>query len=138
MANQERNTEATDDAMSPSLDYNLYLPMDIIFDILNRLPVKSLLRFRARFFSVLHRDFCPLETNGLENGDEPAAIWICEKNPLAEGLSTSTSVVADSEEAFPDVDDDDDELDLDELNELEASLSRTSIRIQEPDVEILS
>ncbi|KAI8028108.1 F-box/kelch-repeat protein [Camellia lanceoleosa] len=48
MANQERNTEATDDAiMSSSSDYNLYLPMDIIFDILNRLPVKSLLRFRC-------------------------------------------------------------------------------------------
>ncbi|GMP41960.1 hypothetical protein CsSME_00011869 [Camellia sinensis var. sinensis] len=28
--------------MSSSSDYNLYLPMDIIFDILNRLPVKSL------------------------------------------------------------------------------------------------
>ncbi|KAI8004327.1 hypothetical protein LOK49_LG08G01396 [Camellia lanceoleosa] len=57
---------------------------------------------------------------------------VFQKNPLAEGPSTSTSAVADSEEAFPDVDDDNDELDLDELNELEASLSRTSIRIQEP------
>ena len=28
--------------------------------------------------------------------------------------------------------DDDDELDLDELNELEASLAKTSIQIQEP------
>ncbi|KAF5952728.1 hypothetical protein HYC85_010672 [Camellia sinensis] len=48
MANQERNTEATDDAiMSSSSDYNLYLPMDIIVDILHCLPVKSLLRFRC-------------------------------------------------------------------------------------------
>ncbi|CAL5381161.1 unnamed protein product [Camellia sinensis] len=53
MANQERNTEAADDAMSSSSssssssDYNLYLPIKIIFDILNRLPVKSLLRFRC-------------------------------------------------------------------------------------------
>ncbi|XP_028074694.1 acyl carrier protein 1, chloroplastic-like [Camellia sinensis] len=47
MVNQERNTEATDDAMSSSLDNNLSLPMDIIFDILNRLRVKSLLRFRC-------------------------------------------------------------------------------------------
>ncbi|XP_028095396.1 putative F-box protein At1g50870 [Camellia sinensis] len=47
MANQERNTKATDDAMSSSSDYNLYVPMDIIFDILNRLPVKCLLRFRC-------------------------------------------------------------------------------------------
>ena len=61
-----------------------------------------------------------------------------QKNPLAEGPSTFTSAVADSEEAFPDVDDDDDELDLDELNELEASLSRISIRIQELDAGISS
>ncbi|THG06264.1 F-box/kelch-repeat protein At3g06240-like [Camellia sinensis] len=47
MANQERNTEATDDAMSSSSDYNLFLPMDIIVDILNRLPIKSLVRFRC-------------------------------------------------------------------------------------------
>ncbi|XP_028068519.1 F-box/kelch-repeat protein At3g23880-like [Camellia sinensis] len=47
MANQERNTESTDDAMSSSSDYNLSLPMDIIVDILNRLPVKSLVRFRC-------------------------------------------------------------------------------------------
>ena len=34
-----------------------------------------------------------------------------------------------------DDDDDDDELDMDELNELEASLSRTSIQIREPGVD---
>lgn len=33
------------------------------------------------------------------------------------------------------LDDDDDELDIDELNELEASLSRTSIQIREPGIE---
>lgn len=52
------------------------------------------------------------------------------------GPSTSISAVANSEQVIPDIDDDDDdeeeELDLDELNELEASLSRTSIQIQEP------
>ncbi|KAL7215107.1 hypothetical protein ACSBR1_027305 [Camellia fascicularis] len=70
--------------------------------------------------------------------EEPDTEQKVQKNPLAEGPSTSTSAVADSEEAFPDVDDYDDELDLDELNELEASLSRTSIRIQEPGAEISS
>lgn len=56
------------------------------------------------------------------------------KNIAAEGPSTSNDAVADSEEV-PDVDDDDDELDLDELNELEASLSKTSIQIREPGIE---
>ncbi|GMP68785.1 hypothetical protein CsSME_00028280 [Camellia sinensis var. sinensis] len=70
--------------------------------------------------------------------EEPDTEQKVQKNPLGEVPSTSTSAVADSEEAFPDVDDDDDELDLDELNELEASLSRTSIRIQEPGAEISS
>lgn len=51
------------------------------------------------------------------------------------GPSAASSVVADSEEAPPDEDDDDDELDMDELNELEASLSRTSIQIREPGIE---
>lgn len=45
--------------------------------------------------------------------------------------------MVDSEEILPD-DDDDDELDLDELNELEASLSRTSIQICEPGIEASS
>ncbi|OVA18200.1 zinc finger protein [Macleaya cordata] len=49
--------------------------------------------------------------------------------------STSTSAVADAEEELPDDEDDDDELDMDELNELEASLSRTSIQIREPGIE---
>lgn len=50
------------------------------------------------------------------------------------GPSTSTNVVDDSEDVLLD-EDDDDELDLDELNELEASLSRTSIQIREPGIE---
>ncbi|KAJ0046457.1 hypothetical protein Pint_06140 [Pistacia integerrima] len=53
------------------------------------------------------------------------------------GPSTSSTAVAGSEEILPD-DDDDDELDLDELNELEASLSRTSIQIREPGIEASS
>lgn len=51
--------------------------------------------------------------------------------------STSTNTVNDSEEDPLD-DDDDDELDLDELNELEASLSKTSIQIREPGIEASS
>ncbi|XVF23700.1 hypothetical protein REPUB_Repub13aG0062300 [Reevesia pubescens] len=49
------------------------------------------------------------------------------------GPSSVTSTAADSEDILLD-DDDDDELDMDELNELEASLSRTSIQIQEPGI----
>ncbi|XP_030451288.1 zinc finger CCCH domain-containing protein 11 [Syzygium oleosum] len=52
------------------------------------------------------------------------------------GPSTSRSAVAESEEVL--LDDDDDELDMDELNELEASLSRTSIQIREPGIETSS
>ncbi|GKA05189.1 zinc finger CCCH domain-containing protein 11-like protein [Tanacetum coccineum] len=48
------------------------------------------------------------------------------------GPSTSTSVGAVSEEGNSEIDEDDDDLDMDELNELEASLSKTSINIQEP------
>ncbi|CAN6471013.1 unnamed protein product [Victoria cruziana] len=48
----------------------------------------------------------------------------------------STSSTANGDEVFPDDDDDDDddddELDLNELNELEASLTKTSIQIHEP------
>jgi hypothetical protein len=50
----------------------------------------------------------------------------------ADGPSTSAAAVGDAEDLRDDDDDDDDdELDMDELNELEASLSRTSIQIQE-------
>ncbi|KAG2730019.1 hypothetical protein I3843_01G269700 [Carya illinoinensis] len=56
-------------------------------------------------------------------------------NSAAGQPSTSANAVADSEE---DPIDDDDELDMDELNELEASLSRTSIQIREPGVEASS
>lgn len=52
--------------------------------------------------------------------------------------SSSTNAVNDSEEDPLEDDDDDDELDLDELNELEASLSRTSIQIREPGIETSS
>ncbi|KAA8518813.1 hypothetical protein F0562_016413 [Nyssa sinensis] len=51
-----------------------------------------------------------------------------DKNSTTNGPSTSTSVSGDAE-VLPD---DDDELDMDELNELEASLARTSIQISEP------
>ncbi|KAF3433827.1 hypothetical protein FNV43_RR24930 [Rhamnella rubrinervis] len=55
-------------------------------------------------------------------------------NSAVGGPSSSSSVVADNEDVPPD-DDEDDELDIDELNELEASLSRTSIQIREPGIE---
>ncbi|KAF6172285.1 hypothetical protein GIB67_024907 [Kingdonia uniflora] len=59
-----------------------------------------------------------------------------KNNTAAEGPSSSRSAAGDSEEELPDDDeDDDDELDLDELNELEASLSRTSIQIREPGIQ---
>lgn len=47
----------------------------------------------------------------------------------AAGPSSVTSAAADAEDILLD---DEDELDMDELDELEASLSRTSIQIQEP------
>lgn len=56
------------------------------------------------------------------------------KNDGIKGEPSTSTSVADGEEELPE-DDDDDELDLDELNELEASLSRTSIQIREPNVE---
>ncbi|XP_024991342.1 zinc finger CCCH domain-containing protein 11-like [Cynara cardunculus var. scolymus] len=56
-----------------------------------------------------------------------------QESSSTSGPSTSTSIVAVSEEGNSEMDDDDDDdLDLDELNELEASLSRTSIQIREP------
>ncbi|KAM0039194.1 putative transcription factor C3H family [Helianthus debilis subsp. tardiflorus] len=50
------------------------------------------------------------------------------------GPSSSTSVAAVSEDGNADIDDDDDDddLDMDELNQLEASLAKTSIQVQEP------
>ncbi|KAL5800157.1 hypothetical protein ACOSQ3_033249 [Xanthoceras sorbifolium] len=61
-----------------------------------------------------------------------------EEASAAAGPSSSTNAVADSKEVLVDDDDDDDELDMDELNELEASLSRTSIQIREPGIEASS
>nr|AFY26895.1 zinc finger ccch domain-containing protein 11 [Morella rubra] len=58
-------------------------------------------------------------------------------NTAAGEPSTSTNDVADAEED-PLGEEDDDELDMDELNELEASLSRTSIQISEPGIEASS
>lgn len=55
-------------------------------------------------------------------------------NSATGGPSASTSA-AGTEEVPIDDDDEDDELDMDELNELEASLSRTSIQIREPGIE---
>ncbi|PSR93042.1 Zinc finger CCCH domain-containing protein [Actinidia chinensis var. chinensis] len=70
---------------------------------------------------------------------EPDAIEQKVQEHPAGGPSTSTHAAADldSEEDVPDLDDDD-ELDMDELNELEASLSRTSIQIKEPGIETSS
>ncbi|KAI4300219.1 hypothetical protein L6164_033618 [Bauhinia variegata] len=51
-------------------------------------------------------------------------------NATGDGPSTSATADADDDD-----DDDDDELDIDELNELEASLSKTSIQINEPGAE---
>ena len=58
-----------------------------------------------------------------------------EQKSDAQGPSSSSQANGeDAENVFDDDDDedDDDELDLDELNELEASLAKTSIKIQEP------
>ncbi|KAK7345614.1 hypothetical protein VNO77_16221 [Canavalia gladiata] len=55
-------------------------------------------------------------------------------NAAEDGPSTSATAGADAE-ASDDIDDDDDELDIDELNELEASLSKTSIQIKETGAE---
>ncbi|GAV63718.1 hypothetical protein CFOL_v3_07236 [Cephalotus follicularis] len=72
--------------------------------------------------------------------EEPEDTEQKEKDNSLAGPSSSTSAVADSEDIFPDDDndDDDDELDIDELNELEASLSRTSLQIREPGIEASS
>ncbi|XP_011000769.1 PREDICTED: zinc finger CCCH domain-containing protein 11-like [Populus euphratica] len=52
--------------------------------------------------------------------------------------STSKRAVADTEEDLPDEDEDDDELDMDELNELEASLSKTSVQTHGPGIKASS
>lgn len=57
-----------------------------------------------------------------------------DRDSTTDGPSSSTSV-AQAAEALPDDnvdDDDDDDLDVDELDELEASLSRASLQINEP------
>lgn len=63
---------------------------------------------------------------------EDAEEKVAKNEAKPEGPSTSTHVDKDDEEVFDE--EDDDELDLDELNELEASLSRTSIQIREPGI----
>uniref|UniRef100_A0A5B7AL07 ZC3H15/TMA46 family C-terminal domain-containing protein n=1 Tax=Davidia involucrata TaxID=16924 RepID=A0A5B7AL07_DAVIN len=55
-----------------------------------------------------------------------------DKNSATDGPSISISAAGEAEVLLDD-DNDDDELDMDELNELEASLSRTSIQISEPE-----
>lgn len=50
-------------------------------------------------------------------------------NSAGDGPSTSANSFRDDEVLH---DDDEDELDIDELNELEASLAKTSLQIQEP------
>lgn len=80
----------------------------------------------AEAFEKYHREE-EAESNEQRGKDESAT----------SGPSNSSGAVADSEEILSD-DDDDDELDLDELNELEASLSRTTIQICEPVIEASS
>lgn len=65
------------------------------------------------------------------------AILQAKNEAASEGPSTSSHAAKDEEEeeVLAQDDDDDDELDLDELNELEASLSKTSIHICEPGIE---
>ncbi|KAF3777963.1 Zinc finger CCCH domain-containing protein 11 [Nymphaea thermarum] len=61
--------------------------------------------------------------------EEPNEVEESVKNGTSEE-GPSTSSTADGDDVLPD--DDDDELDMDELNELEASLAKTSIQIREP------
>lgn len=65
------------------------------------------------------------------------ASFQAKDNSAAGGPSASTSAAGSEVPVNDDIeyDDDDDELDFDELNELEASLSRTSIQIREPGIE---
>lgn len=65
--------------------------------------------------------------------EDPEATEEKPKDAAKGEASTSTSAVDGDKELF--ADDDDDELDLDELEELEASLSKTSLQIREPGAE---
>ncbi|KAL0316268.1 UNVERIFIED_CONTAM: Zinc finger CCCH domain-containing protein 11 [Sesamum radiatum] len=61
--------------------------------------------------------------------EEPDSDQKVNKDPPTDRPGSSTSTTHDAE-GIPD-DDDDDDLDIDELNELEASLSRTTLQIKE-------
>ncbi|PKI32417.1 hypothetical protein CRG98_047180, partial [Punica granatum] len=69
-----------------------------------------------------------------EEEPEAASEKAKENSAQSEASSSREGAAADPGETLPE-DDDDDELDMDELNELEASLSRTSIQIREPGIE---
>ncbi|CAI0471585.1 unnamed protein product [Linum tenue] len=66
--------------------------------------------------------------------DEEPDVTTTQSSQNSETQGPSTSAQADGDDDDDGLldDDDDDELDLDELNELEASLAKTSIKIQEP------
>ncbi|KAK4481041.1 hypothetical protein RD792_011910 [Penstemon davidsonii] len=69
--------------------------------------------------------------------EEPDAEQKVNKDPATEGPSSSSSTTRDAESVpdhgvDSDDEDDDDDFDMDELNELEASLSRTTLQIKEP------
>lgn len=65
-------------------------------------------------------------------------LQVKDNKTQSEGPSSSTSFSKEAEEVLAEEEDDDDELDIDELNELEASLSKTSIQICEPSIEASS
>ncbi|OAY84806.1 Zinc finger CCCH domain-containing protein 11 [Ananas comosus] len=75
-----------------------------------------------------------------EREEEPDAAEerVKDNKTQPEGPSSSTSFSKEAEEVLAEEDDDDDELDIDELNELEASLSKASIQIREPSIEASS
>ncbi|KAL3839611.1 hypothetical protein ACJIZ3_024202 [Penstemon smallii] len=69
--------------------------------------------------------------------EEPDVEQKVNKDPATEGPSSSSSTTRDAESVpdhgvDSDNEDDDDDFDMDELNELEASLSRTTLQIKEP------
>ncbi|CAK7342924.1 unnamed protein product [Dovyalis caffra] len=76
--------------------------------------------------SVFVDDVEAYEKYQREEGPDSTEQKVDDKS-TADGPSSSEAAVGDAE----DLPDDDDELDMDELNELEASLSKTSIQIQE-------